>query len=176
MKSTKHIQNLIDVLSRSSKEDYNALLKSFDPNRVNFEPFESWSAKKYTRNCIYRDDIFELILLCWEKGQETSIHGHDGEDCWVYMLQGEMQEVYYTIDTQNYLREVHVQTLHPKHISFMNDSIGFHKLKNTYEGRSISLHLYARPIKHSRSFDEASGHFVKTKLNYDTYRQLVCKD
>ncbi|WP_299337342.1 cysteine dioxygenase family protein [uncultured Psychroserpens sp.] len=176
MKSPKHIQDLIDVLSKSSKEDYSILLRSFGLDGIDFQPVESWSSEKYTRNCIYRDDVFELILLCWEAGQETPIHGHDGEDCWVYMMKGELQEVYYTIDTQNYLREERSQRLAPKQISFMNDKIGFHKLKNVNQGRSISLHLYAKPIEHCRSFDDTSGRFIKTKLNYDTYQQVVCKD
>lgn len=177
MKSTKNIQHLIALLSKSSLEDYNIILNNFNFYTIDFKPFESWSSKKYTRNGLYRNQDFELILLCWEKGQETTIHGHDGEDCWVYLLEGEIEEVYYSIDTQNYLREERSQKLLPKQISFMNDNIGFHKLKNSNNGTSISLHLYSKPIKNCRSYDKTTGRFVKRKLNYDTFNnQLIVKD
>jgi len=176
LKSSENLQNLITILSQSSIEDYNALLNSFDFSAIDFKPFESWSSKKYTRNCMYRDVNFELILLCWEKDQETAIHGHDGEDCWIYLLEGEMEEVFYAIDDDRYLREKRSQKTFPKQVSFMNDRLGFHKLKNNFRGRSMSLHVYAKPIENCRSFDEVSQRFIKRTLHYDTFKQLISKD
>ena len=176
MKSPDNIQHLIDLLSKSSLEDYNSILNNFHFNSIDFKAFESWSSKKYTRNCLYRNQDFELILICWEKGQETAIHGHDGENCWVCLLEGELEEVFYTIDTHNYLREDQSQKLLPKQISFMNDNIGFHQLKNSNPGTSKSLHVYAKPIKNCRSYDKSKGYFVKRKLSYDTFSQLIIKD
>lgn len=175
LKSQEHIQKLIVLLSQSLKEDYNHILNNFDFSAIDFTAFKSWSQKKYTRNCMYKDENFELILLCWEQGQETSIHGHDGEDCWVYLLEGEMEEVYYTIDESNYLREGGSRRFVPHELSFMNDRIGFHKLKSVCSGRSVSLHLYAKPITNCVAFDYESKRFIERKLSYDTYKQLVLK-
>ena len=173
MKSANQIQRLIQVLSESSKSDYTEILNNFDFKSIDFSPCESWSSKKYTRNCIYRDAQFELLLLCWEEGQETSIHGHEGEDCWVYLLQGEMEEVFYTLDTDNYLIQNRAHKIHPDQQTFMNDSIGYHKLKNVANGCSLSLHLYAKPIESCSFYDEKSSQFVRKNLKYDTINEQI---
>ncbi|MCB0383011.1 MAG: cysteine dioxygenase family protein [Psychroserpens sp.] len=173
MKSSENILELIQLLSETSKSHYNELLKNFNFDNINFKSFESWSSKKYTRNCIYKDNQFELILLCWNEGQETSIHNHDGEDCWVYILEGELEEFFYTIDSSNYLREERTKKLKPNELSFMNDKIGLHKLRNKFKGKSISLHLYAKPIEQCEFYCETSKEFVKIKLNYDTIKEAL---
>ncbi|WP_460217957.1 cysteine dioxygenase [Psychroserpens sp. MEBiC05023] len=176
MKSKENIQTLIALLSQSSTGDYNELLKTFDFNSIDFSEFKSWSHEKYTRNCVYKDANFELILLCWEDGQQTSIHDHDGEDCWVYLLEGKLKEIHYTVDNNNYLREVCSQNYLPQDLSFMNDKIGFHRLKNIHAGQSVSLHLYAKPIENCVSFDENTLQFIERTLQYDTFKQLVLED
>lgn len=151
-------------------------MNTFNFETIDFEPFQSWSKKKYTRNCLYRDANFELILLCWEQGQETSIHDHDGEDCWVYLLKGKMEEVLFSIDDQKQLKEEVTQHITPNQLTFMNDRIGFHKLKNVNQGRSMSLHVYAKPIEQCRFFDEKSKRFIEKTLTFDTYKQFVFED
>ena len=176
MKSPENIQKLIALLSQSSIEDYNTTLKNFDFTLINFEPFKSWSSEHYTRNCMHRDVHFELILLCWNEGHETSVHGHDGEDCWVYLLEGEMEEVFYKMNSDDHLHEVGSHKISPQQLTFMNDRIGFHKLRNSNKGKSISLHVYAKPIENCVSFDEKSQKFVNRTLSYDTFKELTLKD
>jgi predicted metal-dependent enzyme (double-stranded beta helix superfamily) len=173
LKSQENIQELIQLLSESSKTHYNTLLKNFNFDAIDFKAFESWSSKKYTRNCMYKDELFELILLCWNEGQETSIHNHDGEDCWVYLLEGEMEEVFYSMDSFNHLKKEYSQSIVPQQLSFMNDKIGFHKLKNSFTGTSMSLHLYAKPIEQCHFYCEISEQFIERKLKYDTFSDLV---
>lgn len=173
MKTSEHIQELILQLSQTSIKDYNKILKNFDFEAVDFGPFQSWSKKRYTRNCIHRDMNFELILLCWEAGQETAIHGHDGEDCWVYLLEGELEEVLYNIDEKEQLKQLVVQEVVPNQLTFMNDRIGYHKLRNVNKGRSLSLHVYAKPIERCRFFDASSREFKEKVLSFDTFRPLV---
>lgn len=173
LKSPENIQELVQQLSDSSKTHYNSIMNGFDFNTIDFKPFESWSSEKYTRNCMYRDAQFELLLLCWEEGQETSIHNHDGKDCWVYLLEGKMEEVFYTLDINNTLKETHLQSMTPHQSSFMNDNIGFHKLRNVFKGKSISLHLYAKPIEQCQFYCKNSNQFIERKLKYDTFNEFV---
>ena len=56
----------------------NWLLKVTGLNEAEFEKYATWNQESYTRNCIARTDTYELILLCWEKKQETPIHEHGG--------------------------------------------------------------------------------------------------
>lgn len=152
---------------------YNGILNTFNFDVVDFHPYQHWSSKKYTRNCIYKDAQFELLLLCWDVNQETSVHDHDGEDCWVYVLEGELEEVFFTLDRSDYLREERSQLIRPHQLSFMNDRMGFHKLRNRFKGKSISLHLYAKPILQCSFYCETSEQFIERKLNYDTVNVLT---
>ena len=171
MKPKTPVQHLISQLSETPIEDYTSLLEKFDFNQINFTLFESWSDKRYTRNCIYKDDQFEVLLLCWEPGQQTAIHGHDGKDCWVYLLEGEMTEVFYSLDSENYLRQDRSHVITPRQLTFMNDKLGYHKLMASEQCRSVSLHIYARPIEECLYFDIKEKCFVKRALFYDTQTQ-----
>lgn len=173
MKPETPIQHLISQLSETAIEDYTTLLQNFDFNRIDFKPYESWSNKRYTRNCLYKDDKFEVLLLCWKPGQQTAIHGHDGEDCWVYLLEGEITEVFYSMDSDHYLREERSHLINSQQLTFMNDNLGYHKLSASENCKSISLHIYAKPIEECLSFDLKEQCFVKRKLFYDTHLQLM---
>lgn len=167
-----NIQTFINKLSESKKKDYSSILSNFDFSKVDFSEIENWLPNSYTRNCFYCDQHFELILICWGQEQETTIHSHDGKDCWVYLLDGEMEEVFYKEGNEDTIKKVGSRKIKPNQLTYMNDTIGFHKLKNSYNGKSRSLHLYAKPIKNCKSFDETSQQFTEKELSYDTFKKL----
>jgi hypothetical protein len=41
------------------------------------EPFTFFSPEHYTRNLIFKNDVFECLAMCWEIGQSSAIHDHD---------------------------------------------------------------------------------------------------
>lgn len=172
LNSKDHIQRFIDLLSEADKKDYTSIIKNFDFGLIDFSPYENWTTKHYTRNCFYRDDRFELLLICWEKGHQTSIHDHNGEDCWVYVLQGKMEEEFYTLKNDGGLKLRSVNSLNPKMLTKSGNGNGFHRLKNDSGQRSLSLHVYAKPIEQSRFYDENLGKLVEKNLSYDTYKPL----
>jgi len=53
-------------------------------------------------------------------------------------------------------------------VTYMKDFMGFHTLENLSNKKSMSLHLYAKPIRKCRVFDEKLNTFVTKKLEYDT--------
>jgi len=167
------LSELITELSESSKDNYKSIFKNLKLNADELEGFANWSSQSYMRNGIYKDDCFELILICWEEGQETSIHCHGGEECWVYLLDGEVQEVFYGLDESENLITIGARSLHKNQDSYINDSIGFHKLKNNTKGRTMSLHLYAKPIENCTFYDQVSETFVEKKLSYDTFKNVM---
>jgi cysteine dioxygenase len=54
----------------------------------------------------------------------------------------------------------------------MIDFMGFHRLENASSQRSMSLHLYAKPIRDCQIFDEDSKKFAPKKMVYDTVSEL----
>ena len=53
-------------------------------------------------------------------------------------------------------------------VTYMKDFMGFHSLENISNQKSMSLHLYAKPIRKCRVFDAASKTFADKELGYDT--------
>lgn len=133
-----------------------------------FNDYCSWSDECYTRNCIVDNEKFELILLCWGPGQMTPIHDHGGEECWVTIIDGEFKETIYKIDDADGLKEVKSSIAKTNDVTYMIDFMGFHTLENLSNNRSMSLHLYAKPIRSCNSYDEKSGKLVNKELVYTT--------
>lgn len=157
-------------MSESSKEDYMQILKDFDFDTLDLSAIENWVPNCYTRNCFYRDDKFELILICWNQDQQTAIHDHNDEDCWVYLIKGELEEDYFKLNGQDKLEYVDTKTLLKNQITKSDKESGFHRLRNNTSHRAMSLHVYAKPITQSRTFDEKLECIVDKALKDDTFK------
>jgi cysteine dioxygenase len=42
------------------------------------QPHALFSEKRYARNLVYKDRHFEIMIMCWNAGQRSSIHDHAG--------------------------------------------------------------------------------------------------
>src|SRR5258708_39960544 len=42
-----------------------------------------FSKGNYTRNLIFKNEVFECMTICWEIGQASRIHNHRGQHCWM---------------------------------------------------------------------------------------------
>src|SRR5262252_6650569 len=52
-----------------------------DPDTLS--PFLHWDQQHYTRNLIDKTPVYELIAICWEVGQASSVHNHRDQNCWM---------------------------------------------------------------------------------------------
>src|SRR6202042_2234036 len=46
-------------------------------------PYLTWDRQHYTRNLIDKTSLYELIAVCWEVGQGSSVHNHRDQNCWM---------------------------------------------------------------------------------------------
>ena len=97
----------------------------------------------YVRQPIYRDDTWELLLLCWLPGQATAVHGHDGSSGLVRLLAGTLEECgYEALDAP---RPAHRRTLHGQGLLVeLPETI--HRVANAGSTPALSLHLYSPPL------------------------------
>lgn len=163
------LSQLIQALLNNPKSEYESIFERYKSNSEELLRYKNWSPEKYVRNGIYKNEDFEIILLCWEQGQETTIHCHNGEECWIFLIEGELEEIKYTKGETNYLTQTETQKIFELEHSYINDTIGLHRLRNSYYGRTVSLHLYAKPILKCSYFDESTQTFIKKGLSYDTF-------
>jgi len=162
------LQDLLQVLPQCSGKEYIELVKHINLDEHSFKGYESWSDRGYTRNLLARTENYELILLCWEKGQDTQIHCHNEQECWVYTAQGSFREKRFSFDTNT--REMNLKndmTLQKGQFSYMNDDMGYHSLENIHNGRTMSLHLYMNPITECRVYDADLKTLEWKVLHYD---------
>lgn len=162
------LDELITALSEEERTKYNQIIRSITLSPDAFKDYSSWSNDCYTRNCIVDNEKYELILICWCEGHRTPIHDHGGEECWVKVIDGEFKETIYKKDEEGELKSVRSSISKPNGVTYMKDFMGFHRLENLSNKRSMTLHLYAKPIRSCNVFDENSKTFVSKDLGYDT--------
>jgi cysteine dioxygenase len=166
-KPLETISELIQVLDEEERTTYTTILKTMKLPIAAYEKHATWSKTCYTRNCVAENEDFELILICWEKGQATAIHDHGGEECWVYFVEGEFRENIYTQGKEGELNVVKTSIAKPGDVAYMIDFMGYHNLENQSSKRSMSLHLYAKPIKNCNVYDSKKNEFVRKEMSYD---------
>jgi sulfinoalanine decarboxylase/sulfinoalanine decarboxylase/aspartate 1-decarboxylase len=159
------LNDFFDALCEANYENYEGLIKEHNINFETLLPFASWSSESYQRICLANNDDCELILLCWDEGQKTPIHSHDGQKCWVYFAKGEFEEYLYAKGDKN--RLLHKNRVEEGQVTFLTDEIGFHSLENRSSGLGMTLHLYANPIKNCQVYSESEEDFVNKEMAFD---------
>ena len=145
-------------------------------------PYIHWSEKFYTRNLIHREPNFEVMALCWEKGQASRIHDHADQSCWMSVIAG-------TLHGQNYAaEEFDLETGHCKLVETTSFDLSdcltakveleepIHQILNLpqYEERAISLHVYSKPIDRCNSFCLKTDTFKEVELFYTSIKGSLC--
>jgi quercetin dioxygenase-like cupin family protein len=149
-------------------------LETRRPRRSALLPHESFSRERYERRPLYRDSEFELLLLCWEKGQATSIHDHDGQSGWFTVLEGALAvQEFERRGGPGDLREITSGRPLPEGSISLELSRSFdlnegdtlcetagpetvHRV-GAPRGRTVSLHVYSKPLDALVVFDPERG-------------------
>ncbi len=152
-------------LENASTNDFQNLAKHIKIEIKELEKYLHWDTAHYTRNCIRRTEKFELIALCWEPHQETPIHCHGGEECWVYMVDGELEESRFEEEDFDCEKEKQKMSLGEYQISYMEDTQGYHSLSNLTSKRAVSLHLYHKPISSCRIYNKELQSFKWVEMS-----------
>lgn len=143
-------------------------MRSLNLTASDLAPFSVWKDQQYTRVCLNRSDDHELLLICWDQDVATPVHCHDKQDCWVFLVDGTMQERRYEQDeASEELCQTQALDLKAGQVSFMNDSMGFHDLRNTGGSRAMTLHLYMEPIDECNVYSQEEGQFSRKTMVYD---------
>ena len=113
--------------------------------------FVKFDDRRYTRNLVCATEHWQVLLLCWRRGQCSPIHDHRGSICAFKVLRGTALEVLYEITTRGRARFTTSHDLPPSGVSAQADAdihrvIAFEEL--------ITLHIYAPPLVAMQTYDE----------------------
>jgi cysteine dioxygenase len=167
MSTITTIDQLIECFDEAEPSEQVGVLKRIAIPKSHFEEYATWEKGGYTRNCIARRDGFEFILLCWNSGAATPIHGHGGEDCWVYQVAGSVRERRY-VEVESGFDVTNEAVLEEGKITYMHDRMGYHTIENNSEKGAMTLHVYANPIDRCKVYNEEEGCFEVKEMEYDT--------
>lgn len=145
--------------------DYVGLIEKYNIDFDTIASFTRWSDETYQRVCLNHNSECELILLCWNVGQGTPIHDHDGKKGWVHIVKGTFEEELYSTNLPKKLTKIH--QLKTGDSSFLTDDIASHRLVNTSGEKAISLHLYSKPVSQCHTFVQDSDEVNVRVLEYD---------
>lgn len=134
------IQELNLKFTNNVKE-MKSVFETYDLKYLKNTIFEQDDTKCYQRKILYQNDKYEIILIKWNKNSECEIHDHSKNGCLLKVLDGNIKEFLFD-HKLNLLNENIYKT---NEINYIDNKIGYHKIKNLQEGESYSLHLYSPP-------------------------------
>lgn len=173
------VEQLVGELRRNFDRDPRgcgaaALLGAYARACDDWRRFAFFDEECYTRNLIERNRAFELLVLCWDAGQASPIHNHEGQNCWAAVLEGPLQEVRYQVALPDGPGsgeprppvEGPIQTSQSGEVSFIRDEIALHVIRATPRVPAVSLHLYARPYDTCNVYCERTGRVTRKALTF----------
>src|SRR6187401_324757 len=93
MPRTRRVEDFVKLLREFTPETLSSAAvlercQDTDLEDASLAPYVHWNDALYTRNLIYRDELFEVMAVCWQKGQKTVLHTHNGQLGWMLVNRG----------------------------------------------------------------------------------------
>ncbi len=151
------------------------LLGEYARAHSDWRAFALFSESHYMRNLVVREPAFELMILCWGPGQESAIHNHEGQDCWMAVLEGEIEEVRYSWPEGGGPAPVEKKgaaTFAQGQVAFIRDEMGLHLVRPAASSPrgGITLHLYSSPYDECNCYCPLTGQVTRKKLGHHSVR------
>lgn len=184
-----HIENLVEGLRSIPDEEFvcDNVYQFLGQNPVEVDSitrFFHWSEHCYTRNLIYKDDRFELMAICWERGQESRVHNHSEQRCWMMVPVGKLRGQNFAVEEMDealgYCKLIETDTFD------LSDCLAakveleepIHQVLNLpeFDERAVSLHIYSRPYDKCLSYCRDTDSFKEVSLFYTSIDGKLCDD
>jgi predicted metal-dependent enzyme (double-stranded beta helix superfamily) len=179
---TVPIQKLIEGLRQFPESNFDPIeplrkfLQDTPVDADSLAPYLTWDRQHYTRNLIDRTSLYELMAICWEVGQASSVHNHRDQNCWMAVPIGRLQVENFHLVCQDLsagrctlepLNTVEINIAHP---CAVNPADPVHRVVNPREfnQRAVSLHVYSRPFDSCVVYSPEQGTCGEIKLHFNT--------
>ena len=139
-------------------------------------PYLIWDRQHYTRNLIDKTPLYELIAICWEVGQVSSVHNHRDQNCWMAVPVGRLKVENYRVLEQEIergkcrLQTADIVEMDTHHPCAVDPKEPVHRVFNPREfnTRAVSLHVYSHPFDTCIVYSPEQGTCGEIKLHYTT--------
>jgi cysteine dioxygenase len=174
------------LITKQKIYDY---LVAYEIRPEDLERYKMWLEERHTRNKIFRNDMIEVMLICWPIGAVTPLHTHNGQLGWMTIIEGKLiVENYRKTDcnrpenqqvvgmdclagaTQIDMEHLGNELAVPGGpLNTVDKTQTIHRIRNLAEWneRAVSMHVYSRPIDSCVVFDLESQRCYRRDLKYD---------
>jgi len=145
-------------------------------NPDSLEPFLTWDRQHYTRNLIDKTSLYELMAICWEVGQASSVHNHRDQNCWMAVPIGRLLVENYHVVQQDIaagkcdIRSTEIIEMNAAQPCAVDPDEPVHRVYNAREfnQRAVSVHVYSRPFDRCVVYSAEQGTCGEIELHYTT--------
>jgi cysteine dioxygenase len=183
------IQDLVAKLRCCSEKEFvnvpyvHQLLCKHPIEPQSIEQYLIWDPQHYTRNLIDKTALFEVMAICWDIGQDSSIHNHMDQNCWMTVPIGRLLVRNYRVMQQDLkagtcdLQATDVIEMNPGNPCAVDPANPVHRVYNPAEfhERAVSVHVYSRPYDSCVVYSDALSKCGEIKLSYTSEYGLVHK-
>ena len=153
-----------------------AFLQRTSASPESLAPYLNWDRQHYTRNLIDKTPLYELIAICWEVGQVSSVHNHRDQNCWMAVPIGRLQVENFHLVSQDVdrgcceLAPTETVEMNPTQPCAVDPADPVHRVVNPkqFGERAVSLHIYSRPFDTCVVYSPEQGTCGVIKLHYTT--------
>ena len=151
-------------------------LRSNTVSAESLTPYLCWDRQHYTRNLIDKTPLYELIAICWEVGQGSSVHNHQDQNCWMSVPIGRLLvENFHLVEQKLEKGTCCLETSDTVEMNLsqpcaVNPQDPVHRVYNPpqFNERAVSLHVYSRPFDSCIVYSPEQGTCGEIKLHYTT--------
>ncbi|HME36733.1 MAG TPA: cysteine dioxygenase family protein [Candidatus Sulfotelmatobacter sp.] len=176
------IQTLVDGLRKLPEpafgltEPVRRFLQDTPVSAESLAPYLTWDRQHYTRNLIDRTPLYELMAICWEVGQFSSVHNHRDQNCWMAVPIGRLQVENFHLIHQDLqqgrcgLEPTNTVEMNLSHPCAVDPADPVHRVVNPREfnQRAVSLHVYSRPFDTCVVYAPEQGTCGEIQLHFNT--------
>ena len=172
------------IITKQKIYDY---LVAYEIREDDLERYKQWLPDRHTRNKIFRNDMIEVMLICWPVGAVTPLHTHNGQLGWMTMIEGKLLvENYKKIDCNRPENQQVVgmdclagaTRIEMQHLgnelaipggplNTVDKTQTIHRIRNQGDTGAVSMHVYSRPIDSCVVFDMEAQRCYRRELKYD---------
>lgn len=178
----KFIGDICDIPERDfSVENIFDFMAKADVCPVSLAPYLMFSQKCYTRNLIYKNELFELMAICWGPGQVSRIHNHYDQKCWMSVPIGTLRVQNFTTlecdEERGYCRlepadSFDMHTGEPGKVELEEP---VHQVLNVSNENAVSLHVYSKPYDKCLIYSIPQNSFTEVELFYTSMYGKLCE-
>ncbi|MGH9863189.1 MAG: cysteine dioxygenase [Candidatus Acidiferrales bacterium] len=145
-------------------------------------PYLFFSAASYTRNLIFKNDLFELLAIGWDVGQVSRIHNHREQQCWMLVPIGKLKNQNYRVVARDLtamtcrLEPSSAFLITPTAPLEVDQDEPVHQVLNLreFQERAVSLHIYSRPFNTCEVYSLEKGTYCDVPLHYTSEFGKLC--